>query len=162
MIHFKRVRCAFFAALMLALFTCFLNGCGRRTGPQRIAVQGAILFDNQLLKAGRITFSPVEETKGPTAVATVTDGFYDFSPRTGPVLGKNKVQIEALPNLGFELDDEASYAKAAQEKNGQPVLPPQTIPAEYNARSTLIVTVSPQGEKKFDFTLEKSTDLSNR
>jgi hypothetical protein len=33
------------------------------------------------------------------------------------------------------------------------VLPPQPIPAEFNQRSNLVVEVSPDGEKKLDFSL---------
>lgn len=132
---------------------CFGAGCGRVQGPQRVPIRGAILFNNQMLKAGRITFVPIEGSKGPTAVATVTDGFYDFKSTTGPVVGKNKVQIESIVDLGFAMDDEAAYAKAAMEKGGLPVLPPQPIPAEFNQRSNLVVEVSPDGEKKLDFSL---------
>lgn len=129
------------------------SGCGRQSGPPRIAVHGAILFKNEMLKMGRIKFTPVEGSKGPTAVATVTDGFYEFDLRTGPVMGKHKVQIESFVDPGFALDDESAYAKAAQQQTDRPVLPSQAIPPEFNERSTLVVTVSADGENKLDFSL---------
>jgi hypothetical protein len=128
-------------------------GCGGSKGPQRVAVRGAILFNNEMLKTGRITFTPIDGSKGPTAVATVTDGFYDFNALNGPCVGKNKVQIESIIDPGFAMDDEAAYAKASKEKGGVPVLPQQPIPAEFNQQSKLVVEVSPDGEKKLDFSL---------
>jgi hypothetical protein len=147
------------AVLIALLFTC-LMGCGRSAGLERVAVKGMISFNQQPLKSGRITFVPAEGTKGPSAVATIKEGAYQFDRLTGPVSGKNRIQIEALPEPGFELDDEAAYAKAAESKNGMPVLPPQAIPPEYNERSTLLVTVSPKGEKKFDFSLPNAAPSS--
>jgi hypothetical protein len=133
------------------LAVCWIVGCGGSKGPQRVAVRGAILFKNEMLRAGRIT--PIDGSKGPTAVATVTDGFYDFNALNGPCVGKNKVQIESIIDPGFAMDDEAAYAKASKEKGGAPVLPPQPIPSEFNQQSKLVVEVLPDGEKKLDFSL---------
>ena len=138
--------------LICSMTVLVATGCGR-SGPPRVAVRGAILFENQMLKSGRITFTPVEGSKGPAAVAVVTDGFYAFDWRTGPVVGKHRVQIESILNPGFELDDESAYAKAAQQQTGRAVLPPQSIPLEFNERSKLVVTVTPVGETKLDFSL---------
>jgi hypothetical protein len=63
------------------------------------------------------------------------------------------VRIESIVDPGFELDDEAAYAKAAQQPTGKPVLPRQPIPAQYNDQTTLTATVSPDGETKLDFSL---------
>lgn len=145
------------SVLICAVSLSLIVGCGRPSGPRRVAVRGAILFDNQPLRAGRIKFTPIETSKGPTAVATVTDGFYDFDVRTGPVVGKHKVQIESIVQPGFELDDEAAYARKAAEQPAKSVLPPQPIPPEFNERTTLTVTVSPDGEKKLDFMVPAAT-----
>lgn len=127
-------------------------GCGY-SGPPRVPVRGAIQFKNEMLKSGRISFTPIDGSKGPTAVAVVTEGFYDFNATNGPVVGKHKIQIEAMIDPGFAMDDEAAYANQIREKGGAPILPQQPIPAEYNQRSTLTVEVSPTGEKKLDFSL---------
>lgn len=149
-------------ALVCMVGLSLIPGCGRPAGPRRVAVRGAILFDNQPLKAGRIKFTPIETSKGPTAVATVTDGFYDFNSANGPVVGKHKVQIESMIQPGFELDDEAAYAQKAQQQPARPVLPPQPIPPEFNERTTLTVTVSPEGEKKLDFSVPAATMETRR
>ncbi|HEY4261473.1 MAG TPA: hypothetical protein VGM98_14995 [Schlesneria sp.] len=140
-------------ACVSLLAMCWLVGCGGSKGPPRVAVRGAILFQNEMLKAGRITFTPIDGSKGPAAVATVTDGFYDFNALNGPVVGKNKVQIESILDPGFAMDDDVAYAKASKEKGGAPVLPQQPIPPEFNQQSKLVVEVSPEGEKKLDFSL---------
>ena len=152
----------FLPALACAAGLSLMLGCGRPSGPRRVAVRGAILFDNQPLKAGRIKFTPIDTSKGPTAVATVTDGFYDFNARNGPVVGKHKVQIESLIDPGFELDNEAAYARKATQMVAKPVLPPQPIPPEFNERTTLTVTVSPEGEKKLDFSVPAATMETGR
>lgn len=137
-------------------------GCGRPAGPARVALEGAVLFDHQPLKAGRIKFTPSDGNKGPTAVATITDGFYEFESRNGPVVGKNKVQIESIPDLGFALDDEAAYAKAVTKNGGKPALPAEAIPSDFNSRTTLVVTVSSDGDRKHDFTIDKPENPSGR
>jgi hypothetical protein len=48
----------------------------------------------------------------------------------------NRVQVEATPDLGFSFDDEAAYAR-----RGPVPLPPDPIPAEFGARSTLTLQV---------------------
>lgn len=132
-----------------------LAGCGRKGTVQRVAVDGQILFGGQPLKSGRILFIPTDGTKGPAAVASVSEGKFQFTSRTGPVVGKNKVEIESTINPGFALDDEQSFAKAVEEKGDQgPVLPKQEIPAKYNRNSKLMVEVSRSGERTLQFELD--------
>lgn len=131
-------------------------GCSRPAGPARAAVSGEVIFNHQPLESGRITFVPVDGTQGPTAIAVVTDGFYQFDRRNGPVIGKNRIQIESLPDPGFELDDEEAYAKAMRDRKGLPVLPREQIPPEYNQRSTLVEEVFDDGELQIDFSLEQA------
>lgn len=150
-----------FAALC-AMALLFLVGCGGPAGPQRVAVKGTIQVNGEPLKAGRITFQPTADSKGPSASATVTDGSYQFDASTGPVVGKNKVQIVSLPDPGFELDDEAAYAQAAEQKKGRPVLPREIIPPEYNTHSTQVVNVTPNGEKTFDFQINSPSTKGGR
>lgn len=141
----------------LLLIGCVLiavAGCGR-SGPRRVALQGEVKVGGTPLKGGRITFLPTEETKGPAAVATVTEGKFQFTSRTGPVVGKNKVQIEALIDPGFALDDENAYAKAAEEKGeGEAVLPRQPITSDYNERTELLVEVSTGGPRSLEFQVD--------
>lgn len=132
-------------------------GCSRSAGPVRTVVSGEVIFDGEPLESGRIQFCPTDGTQGPAAVATVTYGFYEFDRSTGPVVGKNRVRIESSSSPGFELDNEQDYARSVRQNKGNPVLPRERIPAEYNERSELIVQVDMDGNSKHDFLLEKST-----
>jgi hypothetical protein len=157
----QRFRCVAVTTLCGACLTNF-SGCNRRTGPLRIAISGEVLLDGEPLESGRIQFTPVDETNGPAAVTTVIDGIYVFDPTNGPVVGKNKIQIESLPDPGFELDDEAAYAQAIRKSKGKNVMPPDVIPPRYNARTELFATISPHAETEFDFALKKSTSVPRR
>lgn len=157
-----RVSMAVSVVVRARLVVCLLvilciGGCSRPSGPQRVAVQGLIDLDGEPLKAGRISFEPVEGTSGPSAVATVTDGAYQLNERIGPIVGKNKVRIESLPDPGFAIDDEAAYAQADEQKKGRPVLPREVIPPEYNSNSTQVVDVSTAQKLTFDFHIKSTS-----
>jgi hypothetical protein len=146
-------RCAC-AGLMLLICGCGANG------PERTPVNGAVLFDGKPMAAGVIRFIPAPGTKGPAAVGTVTQGFYEIPKQLGPVAGPHRVEIEGPIELPFEIDDEQAFAKAFQETKKKP-LPPQPVPAVYNRQSTLTVDVLAGGQTKFDFDLTRSPTASN-
>ena len=147
---------------LLGFFTASMPGCGRSNRPPRIALAGEVEFDHQPLESGRIMFIPIEGSRGPAAIAFVKDGFYCFDQANGPIPGKNKVQIESVPVLDFELDDEAAYANAYRANKGRPVLPPEKIPAHYNRDSTLVAELSPGRNVEVNFTLERSAAQRSR
>ena len=145
---------------LLPLLGLAVAGCS--SAPlERVAALGAVQFDGRPLATGKITFLPIDRTKGPAAVATITDGFYEFDRVTGPVVGRHRVEIEALVDPGFPLDDEVAYAHAAAKMTaGKPVLPPETIPAVYNRQSQLQATIEHGGTTKFDFLLDRPAQSS--
>src|SRR5262245_32760488 len=107
--------------LPLAAVTACAAGCGK-SGPTRAPVTGQVTVAGQPVAAGRILFTPTSPNHGPAVSTRVTAGRYKFSREEGPVVGQNRVEIEADLNLGFALDDEAAFAK-----HGKP-LPPNPIP----------------------------------
>ncbi len=133
-----------------------LCGCGWKSGPARVAIEGVVLVSGAPLKNGRIMFIPIEETRGPSAVAHVVDGEFRFTSRNGPVAGSNKVQIESIVDIGFALDDEQSFANAVKEKEGtrEQVIPRQPIPPEYNDQTELLVEISTEKSRHYEFQLE--------
>ena len=145
-------------ALSVCLTAFFLGGCNWSSGPERVAVQGEVNVSGKPLRSGRISFLPTEETRGPTAVATVIDGKFALPSRTGPTVGKNKVQIEAIVDPGFELDDEAAYAKAVETKlaegESEAVLPKQPIPSDYNEQTELSVDISNKGRNNLEIQVD--------
>lgn len=145
--------CAILSCCILLL----LSGCSRSAGPQRMAVNGSVQFEGSSMRLGRIRFVPAEGTFGPIAVTSVRDGIYKFTTQNGPVLGRHRVEIESIPDVGFEVDDEAAYAKAQSARQNVP-FPPQPVPLQYNQRSTLLATVDSRGRQRFDFRLDKPAE----
>jgi hypothetical protein len=143
------------ALVAASLLGISATGCSRTAGPERVAVRGEIRFNDEPLESGRIKFTPIEAAIGPTAVATVTAGVYALDKQNGPVVGTNRIQIESLPDPGFEMDDEVAYAQAQKAKKGRPVIPAEVIPPEYNERSKLVETISADGQTELDFDLKK-------
>jgi hypothetical protein len=145
---------AWIAVLSFALAA--LVGCGN-SGPARAAIQGKVTVGGQPLAAGRILFTPIAPTQGPAASARIAAGHYQLPAREGPVVGQNRVEVEADQNLGFPIDDEAAFVK----RGGRP-LPPNPIPAAYNSQSTLTADVKPGGENTFDVTIPATSQAARR
>jgi hypothetical protein len=143
------------AAALIVLATAFLAGCGS-SGPPRAAIHGQVNAGGQPLAAGRILFTPVAPSQGPTTSARIDHGAYQLTAKEGPVVGTNLVQIEADLNLGFELDDEAAFAA----RGGAP-LPPQPIPPEFNSRSTQIVEVKADEDNSYDVTIPQVQQMAS-
>lgn len=138
------------SSTMIALLSAFLAGCGA-DGPPRRPVEGAVAVDGEMLRAGVIRFIPTGETQGPGAVATIKDGFYQLPEAEGPVIGTQRVEIEALDYYGFALDDETAYVQHVERKSGR--MPRNPIHQGYNRQSALTVEVTSEGRQKFDFLL---------
>jgi hypothetical protein len=128
-----------------------IAGCGN-SGPARAPIQGKITLGSQPLAAGRILFAPLAPNQGPAASARIINGEYRLPKAEGPVVGQNRVEVEADLNLGFAIDDEAAFAK----RGGKP-LPPNPIPPAFNTQSTLTVEVKAGEENKFDVLIPAAT-----
>ena len=149
-------RSKFCVLLTSTLLAVSILGCGGGDpGPARAAVEGIITLDGQKLSAGVVKFIPTATGKnvGPAVLATVKEGAFQLSRSEGPVVGKHRIEIESTGHYGFDIDDEAAYAKSFQEKKGQ-ALPPNPIPEIYNSKSTLTAEVKADGENKFEFPLQ--------
>jgi hypothetical protein len=131
-------------------------GCGS-SGPVRAPIRGKITVGGQPLAAGRILFTPVAPNQGPATSAVVTAGEYVIPEEEGPVVGTNRVEVEAELHLGFALDDEAAFAK----RGGKP-LPPNPIPPQYNRESQLVVEVKAGEENSYDVTIPQSRHTAAR
>jgi hypothetical protein len=124
-----------------------LTACGSKNAPVR--VWGDVTFDGEKVETGTIEFNPIDGTKGPQTGRTIEAGRYDVPAGVGPLAGGTYlVRITATAKTGKTTPNPAAPA-------GPPVeLLKMYIPAEYNAKSTLKVTISPQASaNKFDFPL---------
>ena len=145
--------------LMLALLLLpVLSGCGGTDGPERVPVSGEVTLDGRPLAAGLIRFIPSGDNQGPAAVAIVKDGAYELPKSDGPVLGLQRVEIEATDYLGFAIDDEAAYVANVEQRSGR--LPKNPVPEAYNRHSTLTAEIEPDGPREFDFTLSSQASQS--
>ena len=144
-----RTRCLLALALLPVLL---VTGCSRSEIP-RAAVSGYVTLDGQPLESGVVRFVPTGDTKGPAVSVTITDGLFDLQEFEGPVVGANRIEIEALHWLGFAMDDEAAFV--AQVEGGQHPHPQNPVPERYNRRSRRVVEVSSASE---DFTFSLYTD----
>jgi hypothetical protein len=133
------------AAVVLALGIGLSGGCGTGDGLTRGPVKGRVTVGGQPLAKGRILFLPVAPSTGPTVSAAIVNGNYELPSREGPIVGPNRVEVEAELDLGFAIDDEAAFAK----RGGRP-LPPSPIPPSFNRNSTLVIEIKPHGENVLD------------
>lgn len=136
------------AAAMLVLV---MAGCGRQDGLTRIEIEGAVSLEAKMLKAGVIRFVPIEGTKGPIAVAAISDGFYELPKHAGPIPGKYRVEIESTDLGEVSKDDEVAYVEYLKTHGGK--APPNPVHAAYHEKSQLMVEVTNGGDRKFDFLL---------
>jgi hypothetical protein len=114
-----------------------------------------VSIDGQPLKAGVIRFIPTGTATGPAAVATIKDGAFALKPSDGAVAGTQRVEIEALPEFGFEIDDELAAAQYVQQGGAVSI---NAIPEIYNQRSTLTREIKPDETNEFDFQLSTTGD----
>jgi hypothetical protein len=150
-------------APLLVLFTLYLASCSSDSGPQRIAVRGAVRLGNVPLANGQIRFIPTENTKGPAAAASIVDGEYAFTAADGPLVGTHRIEIESADRFDFPIDDEQAFAQFAQSgKNRDRKRPLNPVPDIYNTKSTLTRTVDADSEPVFDFELQPATAVTRR
>jgi hypothetical protein len=139
---------SFGAAVIVA--TAF--GCGRSgDGLPRVAVKGRVQVDGRPLSQGVIRFLPDQSVAGRNVEAVVKNGEYALDRTAGPVPGKHRVEIEAAGHLGFDLDDEAAYARQIQTHGGLPANP---IPPQFNRNSQLTVDIPAGGKEDLNFDLK--------
>lgn len=132
---------AFLAPLMIL-------GCGR-SGPERAVVSGTVTYQGRPLPQGTIRFLPTAETKTPMSGALIVDGKYTADKRGGVPVGTHKVVIEAFRPKG-----RTAGTGTPGDVAGGLVPREQYLPARYNARSQLQITLEPgAGSVEKDFAL---------
>jgi hypothetical protein len=129
--------------ILFPLVLLLLSGCGSG-GADRGAVSGTVKIDGKLLEQGSILFTPIEGTHGSVAGGKIENGRFQFSAKTGPALGRNRVEIRAMRKTG----------KMVPKAFGRPgeMVPEQVeaIPPRFNAKSELKVEIKP-GDNTADF-----------
>lgn len=128
----------------LAMVALLFTGCGSG-GPEIAHVSGRVTMDGKPLANATVVFIP--ENGRPAGARTDADGKYvlNFTEgRRGAMPGKNTIRITTLRD-------------ADQDETGKSIPgSPETIPAKYNAASTLEFTVEPKKRNVANFDLKSS------
>jgi hypothetical protein len=142
---FRGANAAFAAALTLALCGC---GGGATDSLPREAVYGTVTLDGKPLERGSISFDPDSQGQAdPVSVGRpIIGGSYSIPKAEGPTPGKYRVSIyDAGADSGLA-PGEAPGAPAKKTKAS-------TVPAKYNANTTLSAEIKAGTANNYDFTL---------
>ncbi|WP_428305093.1 hypothetical protein [Lacipirellula sp.] len=123
----------------IATLACVM-GCGSQD-PNRGEVTGIITVNGQPVAAGAVAFSPVDG-QSPTSGGKILDGKYTVQASTGT----SRVAIRVPQVVG----EKKLYSTA--DSPVRPVMK-ETLPPEYNDRTTLTLEVKP-GDNEHNFDLQ--------
>ncbi|MCA9072474.1 MAG: hypothetical protein KDA84_26300 [Planctomycetaceae bacterium] len=125
-------------ATLVAVLGFFVTGCGKDAayeGPPRVALSGRVTIDGQTVDGGTISFIPqspnLRVTGGP-----ISNGLYSIVEEKGAHEGGYRVEIRCPKPNGKKFKDSDTG-----EMKDQLV---ESVPAKFNTKSTLSVSVSPQ------------------
>ena len=105
--------------LVAAAMCGWLTGC-YRNDPERVAVAGVVEVEGVPLGKGTVRFIPASGSTGPAVVAGVEAGKFSVPRDKGPWTGDYHLEVQADPDVGFDVTDDLAYA-AAQEKSKKPI-----------------------------------------
>lgn len=132
-------RAAWLRLLLLSLLPVIV-GCGGDTNDQRgtrVAGIGLVTMNDKPLPTGRIVFFTDQGNGQVKSSALIRDGSFTFTEKNGPLEGRARVEIHAVP---MELEDFEAQRAAHPEQ--QVPITRCAIPACYNIQSELTATVS--------------------
>jgi hypothetical protein len=122
---------------------CVPLGCSSGDGLERAGVRGKVQVDGQPLDEGSINFFPAGGAEGPSAGGTIAHGTYDIPKASGPVVGKNRVEIRGVKKTGRQVPNHMAPGTMRDEIV-------EVLPAEVNTKSTLVRDVA-KGTNDIDF-----------
>jgi hypothetical protein len=126
--------------LLAALIPCLATGCGG----SKQGLEGKVTLDDRPLANGYITFRPLAAAKGPTVGGPIEDGRYAIQSKI-PLEGQFRVEITAMGKTGQKCSDDAGHQFDVEA---------QILPACYNTKSELDVTIEPKKNHDFPFSLK--------
>ena len=88
---------AIVVSILLGLAPLF-DGCGRRSGVQRLPVHGRVTLANGEKLSGWIAFMPARGQSGPAANTKLVEGRYQFDRSNGPTAGLKDVKVTRTPS----------------------------------------------------------------
>lgn len=142
------------AAFSVCLACVALAGCGGSNELPRAAVRGMVLLDGEPLPEGIIRFVPTGETKGPQSSVEIRFGLFKVTEQHGPLVGTHRIEIISTDDGGFPEDDEEAIQRMREQ--GITKIDKITVPDEYNKRSKMTESVTPEGPNDFKFELSSN------
>jgi len=131
---------------VLLLLVCVVAGCGQDNPLNRQPISGTVTLDGQLLKQGRIEFTPVAAKGATKSGDVITDGKYELVAEKGLPPGKYIVRITAVEGGGTV--DASQPPGPGGGEAGKDLIPPK-----YNTQSKEEVTVVEGQSEPLDFKL---------
>jgi len=124
-----------------------LAGC---SGESLVAVSGEVSYEGNAVEIGEIRFTPIEKTPGPATGSAIEGGRYAVSAERGLLQGGTYlIHIEGMKKSGRRAPNPITGTSIELMEN--------FIPVEYNAESTLQVTINDgSSSQQLDFRLPQS------
>lgn len=133
--------------LSLALLVA---GCGEsRVEPG--SVRGTVTLDGRPLAFGVIRFRLADDAEAPVASGQIIGGRFELPAVRGPAVGDHRVEIGPLTRE--ELERQGEHALEELQAAGVRRIELIDVPARYDERSDLKVTVVPGDGNEFAFDL---------
>lgn len=128
-----------FACLLLVLAGC--GGSEVDTRGVRVAADGLVTLDGEMLKMGRIVFITNQGQGEVKASAMIKDGAFSFTKENGPLEGEARVEIHPV-----QLDLEEFEQTRGEDITKKVDITQIDIPAVYNTNSTLTAEVESEND----------------
>ena len=119
------------------------RGCSSDDGLSRAQVQGEVKVDGQPLEEGSINFFPAGDAQGPSAGGVIAQGRYDIPKESGPVVGKNRVEIRGVKKTGRMVPNHMAPGTMREELV-------EALPTDVNTKSQLVRDIA-SGSNVLDF-----------
>ncbi len=136
--------------LVLGLVGCvaLLAGCSDQYEGRK-EVRGRVVLEGQPLKDGTIAFLP--QDGGNLSGSPIVNGEYKLPRKDGLKPGKYLVQITSGDGV-----TPANESEAGAPGGSRNIVSVDRIPAEWNVKPTHDVTVTANGENRFDFDIPRA------
>jgi hypothetical protein len=129
-----------------ATLACMLLvGCG--SGGSK-PMWGSVTCGNEKVSLGKVSFIPVEDTRGPVRGASIVDGQYRVDSQGGVPLGKYRVEVNARKKTGRKV--QGSNGREVTMIDEEVRLGPEGYAG---AKSPLIVEITSDFDGRYDIVI---------
>lgn len=126
-------------------------GCGRESGPLKVAVRGEVTLDGKPVPQGQIVLSDAAGV-GQSFGGEIRDG--EYSVRV--TLGKKKVSISSMQVVSGKQSKYGGIQGDPVSAENPADVYEEVIPPQYNAKTELTADVSEKGPNEFSFALQSA------